>query len=515
MSILNSRKNSGSPGEEDWISVSDLMSALMMIFLLLAVFYMMFLDEENKLQKIDKQEYLYETEAWESKLISAEKTIAEQERILLEARNKSAEKDKLLAEAIATSTEKERLLAEAIATSTEKDKLLAEANAASAEKNRLLAEANATGSEKDRLLAEANAASAEKDRLLAEANAASAEKDRLLAEANARNAENDRLLAEANAKNAENERLLAEANAQNAENERLLAEANAQNAENDRLLLEAKAKNAEQDKLLAEANATSAEKDKLLLAASTTSAEKDKLLLEAGTTSTEKDQLLAKATEQLALIKNQNELKVSKFDAVISEAVIYEDVINELRQSLLGEFNPDLKKWNAELRDDLTFRFNEPRTLFSIGDATLKPRFKRILDDFFPRYLKVITSDKFRKDITEVRIEGHTSSVWGDLDPNGQQAYFNNMELSQNRSKNTLFYVTQLPEAERHAEWLKSRLTANGLSSSKLVDKNGYFLNDPRSNGIENERNSQRAEFRVKIDAESKITKILDSGKIE
>ena len=95
MSKLITKKHTGAAGEEDWISVSDLMSALMMIFLLLAVFYMMFLDEENKLQKIDKQDFLSQTAAWESKLASAEKTLAEQARLLLETSTKSAEKDKL------------------------------------------------------------------------------------------------------------------------------------------------------------------------------------------------------------------------------------------------------------------------------------------------------------------------------------------------------------------------------------------------------------------------------------
>lgn len=321
MTTLISRRNTGPAvrGEEDWISVSDLMSALMMIFLLLAMFYMMYLDENMKLQIIDEQDLVYETSEWERKLENAEKLIAEQAVLLSEV---------------------------------------------------------------------------------------------------------------------------------SSENKALFSK--------------------------------TGDLEKDLLSSSKLVAEKDKLL-----------------------------------SAVVTEAVIYEDVIKELRQSLLGEFNADLKKWNAELRDDLTFRFNEPKTLFAIGDSTLTPKFKGILADFFPRYLKVITSEKFRNDIAEVRIEGHTSSIWGDLNPYGQEAYFYNMELSQNRSRNTLYYVTQLPEALRHSEWLKSRLTANGLSSSKLVDNNGYFLNDPRSDGIESLRNSQRAEFRVRIDAESKITKIIDSGTIE
>ena len=263
---------------------------------------------------------------------------------------------------------------------------------------------------------------------------------------------------------------------------------------------------AEKDKLLAEATVdynalfTKAGDLEAQLAGS------DKLLAEKDRLATE---ITANLEEALVAIEHKTE-KLNKF---VSQAVIYEDVIKDLRQSLLDEFSPDLKKWNAELREDLTFRFNEPTVLFDIGDTTIKPRFKRILDDFFPRYMKVITSDKFREDIAEVRIEGHTSSFWGDLDSSSAEAYFNNMRLSQGRSRNTLIYVTQLPVANKHIGWLRSKLTANGLSSSKLVDSNGYLLKDYRSNGIENSARSQRVEFRVRIDAESKITKIIGSGK--
>ncbi len=226
----------------------------------------------------------------------------------------------------------------------------------------------------------------------------------------------------------------------------------------------------------------------------------------------EKSMLLAETTSNMKELVLANKLKDQQINEVVSEAVIYEDVIKELHQSLLGEFNADLKKWNAELRDDLTFRFNEPAVLFDTGDTTIKPKFKRILNDFFPRYLNVITSEKFKKDIAEVRIEGHTSSVWGDLPRDSQEAYFYNMNLSQERSRETLFYVMTLPESKRNYEWLKDRLIANGLSSSKLVDRNGLLLSDENSDGVEDQFKSQRVEFRVRIDAESKITKMLDSA---
>ena len=57
---------------------------------------------------------------------------------------------------------------------------------------------------------------------------------------------------------------------------------------------------------------------------------------------------------------------------------------------------------------DSIVRFEEPIIFFNRGSATLKEEFKVILNDFFPRYLKILTSDKYRDDVEEIRIEGHT-----------------------------------------------------------------------------------------------------------
>ena len=50
--------------------------------------------------------------------------------------------------------------------------------------------------------------------------------------------------------------------------------------------------------------------------------------------------------------------------------------------------------------------------LFEQAEAVLKEKFQNILFDFFPRYVKILTSQKYKTDIEEVRIEGHTSSEW-------------------------------------------------------------------------------------------------------
>jgi len=50
-------------------------------------------------------------------------------------------------------------------------------------------------------------------------------------------------------------------------------------------------------------------------------------------------------------------------------------------------------------------------------------------------------------------------------------------------------------------DWLKTHLTANGLSSAKVVRAD---------NGDENAESSRRVEFRVRTDADSRIATILE-----
>lgn len=181
-------------------------------------------------------------------------------------------------------------------------------------------------------------------------------------------------------------------------------------------------------------------------------------------------------------------------------AIVYQKLKNELYQDLKEEFADDFKKWNAELYKDLTVRFKAPDILFATGSSQLKPEFQTILDDFFPRYVAIITSVQYRESITDVRIEGHTSSIWG-AGTSKKDAYFRNMELSQARTRTTLKYVLDLPKVQKNIKWLRKHVTANGLSSSQLIFK---------ENGKEDQERSQRVEFRIITDAEIRIAKILE-----
>jgi len=183
-------------------------------------------------------------------------------------------------------------------------------------------------------------------------------------------------------------------------------------------------------------------------------------------------------------------------------ALTYQRVQKTLYDSLYNEFKYDLKKWDAEIDDKtLSVRFKSPDILFKTGSDLLEPRFIEILNDFFPRYVDVLIDEQFRNEIEEIRIEGHTSSEWSE-NVLEDIAYFKNMKLSQDRTRRVLEFVISLENIKNHKEWIKKLITANGLSSSKLI----------KINGIENKEKSRRVEFRIRTKAEEKILKIVEGS---
>lgn len=183
----------------------------------------------------------------------------------------------------------------------------------------------------------------------------------------------------------------------------------------------------------------------------------------------------------------------------------YETTREDLKIALQQEFAEKLKQWDAELLGDMTLKFKNPEVLFDTGKATLKPQFKVILDEFIPQYLKVLNSDKFKSTIKEVRIEGHTSPRWLKGAANSEEAYFKNMKLSQERTRETLEYVLSTPSARAQLDWLRKVITANGLSSSHPIHVGGI-----ESNPID-ESASQRVEFRIVTNSEERLSKIAES----
>ena len=191
--------------------------------------------------------------------------------------------------------------------------------------------------------------------------------------------------------------------------------------------------------------------------------------------------LLMGALLQVQKNAEQDEEIVKKYDKTKTQLYI----------DLQKEFKDDLATWRATIDSSLCIRFQEPSMLFDEGKQELKPRFKEILNDFFPRYIAVLKRPEYRDNIVEIRIEGHTNSNGG---------YYSNMELSQDRTRSVLQYCFSLMPPN-DIIWMKKLVTANGLSSSHLIYK---------KNGEEDKFLSRRVEFRVRTNAEKQLENIAN-----
>lgn len=188
----------------------------------------------------------------------------------------------------------------------------------------------------------------------------------------------------------------------------------------------------------------------------------------------------------------------------------YQDTRDEIYKALKIAFDDSLYVWGAELdSSSLTIRFNEialdgTPVLFGSGDTLLPPRYKSVMNHFFPSYLEILSDDKFRNDIEEIRIEGHTDSTkcYKQCETI-ERNYLYNMNLSQARSRNVLRYgLSETAVANRPdlLEFARENIIATGLSFSQ-----------PR----QTQDKSRRVEIRVRTKAQDKIDAIIKSLKGE
>lgn len=157
--------------------------------------------------------------------------------------------------------------------------------------------------------------------------------------------------------------------------------------------------------------------------------------------------------EQKIIAKNMEE-KINKIIGVKAE------IIEELKKVL----------------DDKELKFDEQtgaiqfnaEILFDKNKYALKKNGRKQLDNFLDGYLKVLLSDRFRDNISEIIVEGHT-------DTDGDYDY--NLQLSQLRSLTVVKYCLnneKLELSSEQKEHLRKIITANGKSFSyPILDKNG------------------------------------------
>ena len=177
-------------------------------------------------------------------------------------------------------------------------------------------------------------------------------------------------------------------------------------------------------------------------------------------------------------------ISISFLYQILSEKEIYKVSLNK---ALHEEFDKDLQRWQAVITDENIMRFNSP---FVAGSSEVPQEFYLILQDYFPRYIKILSNAKFKNEIEEIRVEGHTSNGWGTV-ADKKEIYLKNMHLSQERASNVLALCYGLEESfeKDNVRWLEENLRANGMAFSKPLYQ--------KDSTKEDKARSRRVEFKV------------------
>lgn len=177
------------------------------------------------------------------------------------------------------------------------------------------------------------------------------------------------------------------------------------------------------------------------------------------------------------------------------------NLLSELQAEFVSDFVPD--KWNAKINSDLSIVFINEDVMFSYNKSVVRPQFKEILEQFFPRYLNILLKPQYADKIAEVRIEGHTD-IQGD--------YIYNLQLSQDRTRNVMKILLNLPYYESLYGTDKAKLrywlTANGLSFGRTLDEDGNrtLFSGKKPDDLK----CRRVEFRIVTESDKIVEEALN-----
>lgn len=132
--------------------------------------------------------------------------------------------------------------------------------------------------------------------------------------------------------------------------------------------------------------------------------------------------------------------------------------------------------------------------LFDFGKSDLKDEGKEFLEQFIPKYLKILLEDeKIKSHVSQIIIEGHTDD---------NSSYIYNLKLSQERAFSVIDFLVSDDFDYYGKDEIENYLTANGRSFSETI-KN--------EDGTVNEEASRRVEIKFRLDEEEMLEDINKS----
>ncbi|WP_138227620.1 OmpA/MotB family protein [Paenibacillus algicola] len=114
---------------------------------------------------------------------------------------------------------------------------------------------------------------------------------------------------------------------------------------------------------------------------------------------------------------------------------------------------------------------------FDLNSSMVSVKGTDYLEKFIPQYINILLSDRFKDEVSQIIVEGHTDTTGG---------YLYNLQLSQDRALSVVQQIFQpsFPEF-KYRNQLKSVITANGRSFSIPILKKDGTIDADKSRRVE------------------------------
>ena len=435
----------------NWLSFSDLMSSLLLIFVLIMfyIMYQYFDMYEINMAEIARQQFDLDQANASLEEKTAKLTLTEQQMIAQQIRLEAAQNELEEAEQVLATAQSD----------------LEQAEAVLRDQQRELATAQSLLDEKEQEITEQQAQIAVQQQTL------STQRETL-------ETQQAQLTAQRETLETQQAQLTAQQNTMQTQRETLEEQQAQLSAQQSTMQTQRETLEEQQAQLNAQQNTMAAQQTELQNQQQTMEAQRQQLAQQQATMEAQQSALLS---QQQTLEEQQNQI---------------EQLVG-LRPRLIKSLSEALRAANISAQVDPTNGSIalESDVLFDVNKFVLTERGKAFVDRFLPVYLNVLLSEEYRPYVTEIIIEGHTDSA-GD--------YINNLKLSQQRALAVASYVLadnygQISPSQKQI--LRKLATANGRSESDPV-LDAY--------GREDMDASRRVVFKFRMTDEQMISQLKD-----
>ncbi len=470
----------GGGGGSSWISYSDMMASLLLVFVLMLCVsllkYFTAPKEEDIRQQQTIDEQLKEIETREAELTKREEALAE----ALEQLTKDREELRAAQEQLTKDQE---------ALKAAQEQLTKDQEALQAAQEQLAKDQEALKAAQEQLAKDQEALKAAQEQLAKDQEALKAAQEQLEKDQEALKAAQEQLKQDQETLRVAQEQLKKKEQALEQEKKEL---------EETRAALDRD--RAELDKEKAELEK---EKEQLKQDQADLKAERDQLDLEREAFRTEKEAFEKKSkagVETAAAPESESEWQKEKQRELQKQQALLDQY--SLRRRIIASQYDAFKDsgLNITINQDTGDITTPNFILFDPGSIELSEAGKRFLDTFIPRYLEVLMLPEYESYISEVVIEGHTDS-----------AFSSAMELSRDRAVQVMAYSLQIPTlTETERAYLSERASFIGRGfMDPIIGGNGQINRDA----------SRRVEIKFQIRdndllSESELIREL-SGRLE